>query len=94
MVLNYQNGDRSLRKKNIVSFIIIFGTLSFPIGRRIATGEFDLRRCAACVQHQASCHNTTATATIMPVIRAPLIRRLRSRCHIIHVRAFIDFFLF
>ena len=30
MVRNYQNADCSLRK-NMVSFIIIFGTLSFPI---------------------------------------------------------------
>jgi len=30
MVSNYQNADCSLRK-NIVSFIISFGTLSFPI---------------------------------------------------------------
>jgi len=29
MVQNYQNDDRSLRKKIIVLFIIIFGTLSF-----------------------------------------------------------------
>jgi len=89
MVLNYQNGDRSLRKKIIVSFIIIFGTLSFPIGRRIASstsGGARLRTTSGKLH--------TATATITPVIRAPLIRRLRSRCHIIHVRAFIDFFLF
>ena len=31
MVWNYQNADCSLRKKIIVSYIIIFGTLSFPI---------------------------------------------------------------
>ena len=35
MVWNYQNTDCSLREKKIaVSFIIIFGTLSFPIGIR------------------------------------------------------------
>jgi len=32
VVCNYQND--SLRKKYIVSFIIIFGALSFPIGRK------------------------------------------------------------
>ena len=31
MVWNYQNADCSLRKKVIVSFIIIFGTISSPI---------------------------------------------------------------
>ena len=31
MVRNYQNADCSLRKNFIVSFIIIFGTLSFPM---------------------------------------------------------------
>ena len=31
MVWNYQNADYNLRKTFIVSFIIIFGTLSFPI---------------------------------------------------------------
>jgi len=31
MVWNYQNADCSLRKRFIVSFIIIFGALSFPI---------------------------------------------------------------
>jgi len=33
MVWNYQNADCSLRKKFIVSFTIIFGTLSFSIHR-------------------------------------------------------------
>ena len=32
MVLNYQNADCRLKKIFIVSFITIFGTLSFPIG--------------------------------------------------------------
>jgi len=31
MVWNYPNAECSLRKKIIVSFIIIFGTLSFPV---------------------------------------------------------------
>ena len=31
MVSNYQNADCNLRRKIVVSFIIIFGTLSFPV---------------------------------------------------------------
>jgi len=31
MVLNYQNADCSLRKEFIVPFVILFGTVSFPI---------------------------------------------------------------
>ena len=34
MVWNYQNADCSLKNKVIVLFIIIFGTVSFPIHRR------------------------------------------------------------
>jgi len=34
MVWNYRNADRRLKNKFIVSFIIIFGTLSFPIRPR------------------------------------------------------------
>jgi len=39
IVLNYQNADYSLRKKFIVSFIIIFGTLSFLIRRQQDRGD-------------------------------------------------------
>ena len=40
MVWNYQNADCSLRKKNLLSFVIIFGTLSFPIQRLKAHFRF------------------------------------------------------
>ena len=38
MVLNYQNADCSLRK-NTVSLVIIFGTISFPIC--LGLGRYD-----------------------------------------------------
>ena len=39
-VTNYQNADCSLRKKVTVSFLIIFGTLLFPIQTREQMPEF------------------------------------------------------
>ena len=44
MVRNYENADCSLRKKIIVSFTIIFGTISFPISAVVfeTEGAFEI----------------------------------------------------
>ena len=42
MIWIYQNADCSLRKYFIVSFIIIFGTLSFPIAKTVLWRRCDV----------------------------------------------------
>jgi len=58
--LKLPNADCSLRKKNIVSFIIIFGTLSFPIAHvcgRSAGTPATTNRCRRCRSAQTKIMN-------------------------------------
>ena len=70
IVWNYQNANYSLRKKIIVSFIIIFGTLSFPI-RHLVYGKRPPRRATPYV---------VVGASLRPGVHCTTLRGCCRRC--------------
>ena len=86
IVRNYQNADCSLRKKFIVSFIIILGPLSFPISMRsrvYLTARCLSVRPSVCLSH----HGPTALNPLLkPDISCSRARRAGDIDRLLHGR--------
>jgi len=70
MVWNCQNADCSLRNEFIVSFVIIFGTLSFPIHSKLRSYLLD----TACICLPLAVYSLHAVNRIYVTVGCPSVR--------------------